>query len=90
MRHHALTHGPEGLVPSKSDIDENNYITGKARFSGNVKVSESMGVDGFGGKSILDQKFANESIAADEMAVDYDSDSSEIADNFFNKNNKRF
>jgi len=77
---------PGGTEYILHDIDENNYITGKARFSGNVKVSESMGVDGFGGKSILDQKFANESIAADEMAVDYDSDSSEIADNFFNKN----
>lgn len=30
------------------DIDENNVIRGKAKFSGHVRVSESMGIDGFG------------------------------------------
>lgn len=30
------------------DIDENNLIIGKIRFSGNVRVSESMSVHGFG------------------------------------------
>ena len=30
------------------DIDENNIIVGKAKFSGHVRVSESMGIDGFG------------------------------------------
>jgi len=36
------------------DVDENNKIVGKARFSGHVKVSEAMSVDGFGGKSFMD------------------------------------
>ena len=39
---------PGGTEYILHDIDENNFIVGKARFSGNVKVSESMGVDGFG------------------------------------------
>lgn len=36
------------------DIDENNIIIGKSRFSGNVRVSESMSVHGFGEEDIDD------------------------------------
>jgi len=35
------------------DIDQNNIIVGKARFSGNLKVSEFMSVDGFGGRDFM-------------------------------------
>ena len=45
---------PSGTEYIIHDIDENNVIIGKARFSGHVKVSESMSVEGFGGRSILD------------------------------------
>ena len=45
---------PGGTEYIIHDIDENNVIIGKARLSGHVKVSESMSVDGFGGRSILD------------------------------------
>ncbi|KAL3921111.1 MAG: hypothetical protein SGILL_002921 [Bacillariaceae sp.] len=46
---------PSGTEYIIHDIDENNVIIGKARFSGHVKVSESMSVEGFGGHSILDE-----------------------------------
>lgn len=45
---------PGGTEYIIHDIDEHNYIIGKARFSGHVKVSEQMSVEGFGGYSILD------------------------------------
>lgn len=45
---------PGGTEYIVHDIDVNNHIVGKARFSGHVKVSEAMSVDGFGGHSILD------------------------------------
>jgi glyoxylase-like metal-dependent hydrolase (beta-lactamase superfamily II) len=45
---------PGGTEYIVHDIDENNNIIGKARFSGHVKVSELMSVDGFGGHSIMD------------------------------------
>lgn len=43
-----------GLEYVIHDIDENNHIIGKARFSGHIKVSEIMSVEGFGGFSIHD------------------------------------
>jgi glyoxylase-like metal-dependent hydrolase (beta-lactamase superfamily II) len=45
---------PGGTEYILHDVDENNYIIGKVRISGHVKVSEAMSVDGFGGHSILD------------------------------------
>ena len=45
---------PGGTEYIVHDIDEKNHIIGKARFSGHVRVSELMSVDGFGGHSILD------------------------------------
>jgi hypothetical protein len=45
---------PSGTEYILHDIDVNNNIIGKARFSGHLKVSESMSVDGFGGHSFLD------------------------------------
>lgn len=45
---------PGGTEYILHDIDENNHIVGKARFSGHVKVSESMRVDGFGGINIVE------------------------------------
>lgn len=44
---------PGGTEYIIHDVDKNNQIVGKARFSGHVKVSESMSVEGFGGQSIL-------------------------------------
>ena len=43
---------PGGTEYIIHDIDENNFIVGKARFSGHVKVSEQMSVEGFGGQSL--------------------------------------
>jgi glyoxylase-like metal-dependent hydrolase (beta-lactamase superfamily II) len=45
---------PGGAEYVLHDIDENNRIIAKARLSAQVKVSELMSVDGFGGKSFLD------------------------------------
>ena len=45
---------PGGTEYILHDIDENNFIVGKARFAGHVKVSESMRVDGFGGINIVE------------------------------------
>ena len=56
------------------DIDENNQIVGKARFAGYVTVSESMSVEGFNGKSILDDpKTTSDAYEAPEDAPDDDS-----------------
>jgi glyoxylase-like metal-dependent hydrolase (beta-lactamase superfamily II) len=41
---------PSGTEYIIHDVDLNNVIIGKARFSGHVKVSETMGVEGFGGQ----------------------------------------
>lgn len=46
---------PSGTEYIIHDVDENNVIIGRSRFSGHVKVSESMSVEGFGGRSILDE-----------------------------------
>lgn len=40
---------PGGTEYVVHDIDENNIIIGKARFSGHVKVKDSMRVEDFGG-----------------------------------------
>jgi len=45
---------PGGTEYVLHDIDKNNHIIGKSRFSGHVKVSEQMSIDGFGGHSFLD------------------------------------
>jgi hypothetical protein len=57
---------PGGTEYILHDIDEHNYIVGKARFSGHVKVSESMSVDGFGGRSMLDDFDAEASVELDD------------------------
>uniref|UniRef100_A0A7S4N8F9 Metallo-beta-lactamase domain-containing protein n=1 Tax=Odontella aurita TaxID=265563 RepID=A0A7S4N8F9_9STRA len=44
---------PGGTEYIVHDIDENNIIIGKARFSGHVRVSEYMSVDGFGGRDFV-------------------------------------
>jgi glyoxylase-like metal-dependent hydrolase (beta-lactamase superfamily II) len=69
---------PGGTEYILHDIDENNFIVGKARFSGNVKVSESMSVDGFGGKSMLDIDTEDEN---DDLQ-EHDSADSECSTNF--------
>lgn len=43
---------PSGTEYIVHDVDVNNVIIGKARFSGRVKVSESMSVEGFAGQSL--------------------------------------
>ena len=63
------------------DVDENNKIVGKARFSGHVKVSESMSVDGFGDKPLDDTM--EDDVEPDS---DVDSDSSEMLDLLLEKN----
>lgn len=47
---------PGGTEYIVHDIDERNYIVGKARLSGHMKVSESMSVDGFGEPPIVNVK----------------------------------
>jgi glyoxylase-like metal-dependent hydrolase (beta-lactamase superfamily II) len=80
---------PGGTEYIMHDIDEKNHIVGKARFSGNVKVSESMSVDGFGGKSILDD---NLEIVRDEDFLEsqdldtVDSEKSELLDSLLETN----
>jgi len=51
------------------DIDENNHIVGKALFPGHVKVSESMSVHGFLGKSKFD-----DTVDSDDCDDDDDDD----------------
>jgi phosphoribosyl 1,2-cyclic phosphodiesterase len=70
---------PGGTEYIIHDVNENNIIIGKARISGHVRVSESMSVDGFGGRSILDG--ANES---NEKDLVLDSESSRYINDFFN------
>lgn len=45
---------PGGTEYIIHDVDENNFIIGKARFSGHVKVSEQMSVEGFGGHAAIE------------------------------------
>jgi glyoxylase-like metal-dependent hydrolase (beta-lactamase superfamily II) len=45
---------PGGTEYIVHDLDDKGIIIGKARFTGHVHVSEQMGVDGFGGQSIMD------------------------------------
>ena len=52
---------PSGTEYIIHDINEDNIVIGRARFSGSVKVNESMGVEGFGGvddnEELDDDKF---------------------------------
>ena len=86
---------PGGTEYILHDIDENNHIVGKARFPGHVKVSESMSVDGFGGKSFLDEGVDRgagdddgdeDDDEDDDDCEDDDSDSSEVLDSYLEKN----
>jgi len=61
---------PGGTEYIVHDIDENNVIIGKARFSGHVKVSESMSVDGFGGRSIMEDTSISK-LAGDDSDTNY-------------------
>ena len=63
---------PGGTEYIIHDIDENNHIVGRARFSGHVKVSESMSVDGFGNRAapVNRPKGSND----DDSDDDYDDD----------------
>ena len=45
---------PSGTEYIIHDVNAENIIIGRARFSGNVKVNESMGVEGFGDQSLLE------------------------------------
>jgi len=67
---------PGGTEYIVHDIDESNNIVGKARFSGHVKVSESMSVDGFGGHSILDDVKPITTKGGKEEEMQADSESS--------------
>jgi Metallo-beta-lactamase superfamily len=67
---------PGGTEYILHDIDENNFIVGKAKFSGNVKVSESLSVDGFGAiPNIVDNFSVDEEDG--KSSDDVDSDDSE-------------
>lgn len=63
---------PGGTEYIVHDIDERNHIVGKARFAGNVKVSESLRVDGFGGIDIVDD--AKEKEGSDDKVDDANDD----------------
>ena len=45
---------PSGTEYIIHDVNDDNIVIGRARFSGNVKVNEGMGVEGFGDSSMLD------------------------------------
>lgn len=72
---------PGGTEYIVHDIDEHNHIVGKARFSGHVKVSESMSVDGFGGHSILDDVGPEEEKEADAAGNEVMGEGSEASHN---------
>ncbi|KAG7361520.1 metallo-beta-lactamase superfamily protein [Nitzschia inconspicua] len=57
---------PSGTEYIIHDVNEHNVIIGKARFSGHVKVSESMSVEGFGGQSILSNNKKSVNAKVDE------------------------
>jgi hypothetical protein len=67
---------PSGTEYIIHDIDENNQIIGRARFSGHVKVSESMGVEGFG--SSADEAKADEDKQKDQADDDDSYNSSDM------------
>lgn len=77
---------PGGTEYILHDIDENNHIVGKARFSGHVKVSESMSVDGFSGNDPPPMEALPSNIAEGDEDDDNDSDSSEAIDLFLERN----
>jgi len=60
------------------DVDENNKIVGKARFSGHVKVSEAMSVDGFGGRSFMDNLATASRKKGDDLADSEDEEFDEM------------
>jgi len=45
---------PSGTEYIIHDVNADNIVIGRARFSGSVKVNEAMGVEGFGDPSMLD------------------------------------
>jgi len=45
---------PSGTEYIIHDVNVDNIVVGRARFSGSVKVNESLSIEGFEGKSILD------------------------------------
>jgi len=46
---------PSGTEYIIHDVNADNIVIGRARFSGNVKVNESMGLEGFGDNTLLDE-----------------------------------
>lgn len=77
---------PGGTEYIIHDIDERNFIVGKARLSGHVKVSESMSVDGFGGHSIMDDVMPHKKLGkkpCGEAKLGQDSETSRTMDEIF-------
>jgi hypothetical protein len=70
---------PSGTEYIIHDVDANNVIIGKARFSGHVKVSETMGVEGFGGHSLMG-KSKRVLKSGDEMGGGKDEDDDSLND----------
>lgn len=70
---------PSGTEYIIHDVDANNVIIGKARFSGHVKVSETMGVEGFGGHSLMG-KSKRVLQSGDEMGGGKDEDEDSLND----------
>lgn len=61
---------PSGTEYIIHDVNENNIVIGRARFSGSVKVNESIGIEGFsGGESILDGDKGFESFSEDGSLI---------------------
>lgn len=73
---------PGGTEYIIHDIDENNHIVGRARFSGHVKVSESMSVDGFGNRAapVNRPKGSNDDDSDDDYDDDDDDDEESVCD----------
>ncbi len=51
---------PSGTEYIIHDVNEDNIVIGRARFSGTVKVNEDLGVEGFGDPSMLDDEDEDE------------------------------
>jgi len=60
---------PSGTEYIIHDVNAENIVIGRARFSGNVKVNEAMGVEGFGDGSLLDDDDYEDASISDMRSI---------------------
>uniref|UniRef100_A0A7S1VRY0 Metallo-beta-lactamase domain-containing protein n=1 Tax=Grammatophora oceanica TaxID=210454 RepID=A0A7S1VRY0_9STRA len=58
-----MTGGTEYII---HDVDENNIIVGKARFSGTVRVPDEMAVEGFLAKADVEEEYDEEEVEEEQ------------------------